>query len=335
MATSRRTGDNETVATYGTGKTYTALGTWEAATDIDLTDATGSGDSKVLECYDTDAEFDDHVDLKSATTEQSPLHARIIRPAAGEGHDGTSNNGVFFHHQTTITASFQISESFSSIQDLIVKANYSDLASKYVLKVTNSCTNALFVGCICFDCINSGAGITQIQAATSTDSWWINILYENGENHGFESKVGAGNTAYYYNCTSVNNGNRGWSNSSGTAVCKNCLADTNGGDDFESGTYTGSDYNSASDTTDPDSGTNNRTEQAFTFVNEGGNDYHLASDDGGAKDFGVDLSADGEFAFDDDIDGVIRAATWDIGFDEFVAAVAAGVSLVTAPYTPT
>ena len=39
-----------------------------------------------------------------------------------------------------------------------------------------------------------------------------------------------------------------------------------------------------------------------------------------AKDFGADLSADGFFPFDDDIDFQTRSGSWDIGFDEFVAA---------------
>ena len=44
MATSRRTGGNEDIATYGAGKTYTEgqLPTWEQATDVNQVTATAS-----------------------------------------------------------------------------------------------------------------------------------------------------------------------------------------------------------------------------------------------------------------------------------------------------
>ena len=55
-----------------------------------------------------------------------------------------------------------------------------------------------------------------------------------------------------------------------------------------------------------------------TFVNAAGDNFHLAVGDDAIGE-GTDLSADGDFAFDDDIDGD-TIVTWDIGFDEYVAA---------------
>jgi hypothetical protein len=74
-------------------------------------------------------------------------------------------------------------------------------------------------------------------------------------------------------------------------------------------------------------GTGSRINQTFTFVASGSDDYHLAGSDAGALDFGADLSADGVFAFDDDIDFDTRSGTWDIGFDEFILLI--GYPIVT------
>jgi len=65
--------------------------------------------------------------------------------------------------------------------------------------------------------------------------------------------------------------------------------------------------------------THDHVSHTFTFV--GAADFHLASTDVGAIDLGV--SDPGSGLFSDDIDGVTRGATWDIGADEYVAAVSA------------
>ncbi|MCK4946132.1 MAG: hypothetical protein KAS59_07710, partial [Alphaproteobacteria bacterium] len=63
------------------------------------------------------------------------------------------------------------------------------------------------------------------------------------------------------------------------------------------------------------------TVSAVIFVDETGTppDFHLASNDTGAKDLGTDLSDDTNLAFSDDIDGQARpgGASWDIGGDEY------------------
>ena len=76
----------------------------------------------------------------------------------------------------------------------------------------------------------------------------------------------------------------------------------------------GSDYNVSDDTTAPDGG-NSQINVTPTFVDEPGNDLHLAVTDTIAIDLGTDLSA----TFTIDIDGDTRV-TWDIGADEYVAA---------------
>jgi hypothetical protein len=70
-------------------------------------------------------------------------------------------------------------------------------------------------------------------------------------------------------------------------------------------------------------GNGNRIYKVFTFVNEEGGDFHLASNDVGARNYGTNLSADANFAFSDDIDGQTRPGEniWDIGTDEYVSGV--------------
>lgn len=64
-------------------------------------------------------------------------------------------------------------------------------------------------------------------------------------------------------------------------------------------------------------GSHGRYNQTFTFVNEASDDFHLASTDAGAKDYG--LSDPGSGLFSTDIDGQTRSGSWDIGADEYVA----------------
>ncbi len=85
------------------------------------------------------------------------------------------------------------------------------------------------------------------------------------------------------------------------------------------GTFSSSsNYNASDDATDT-GGANDNPSATFSFVAPGSDDYHLAVGDTGARGKATDLSADGVFAFDDDIDNDTRS-TWDCGADEFVSA---------------
>jgi hypothetical protein len=70
----------------------------------------------------------------------------------------------------------------------------------------------------------------------------------------------------------------------------------------------------------------NRT---FTFENGSLGDYHLSTSDVGAKNLGVDLSADVYYSFNNDFDLITRGSSWDIGAFEVVAtSLSAGGTLV-------
>ena len=111
MASARKTATNEHISTYGNAtRNYTSMVTWEADTDIDLVTAT---QSEVLECYDDADSFDDYCPLLGATTNSS--YFRIVRPASGQGHDGTPNNGFNIANTANVVC-FSLYENNSQVQ---------------------------------------------------------------------------------------------------------------------------------------------------------------------------------------------------------------------------
>ena len=311
MATSRRTGTNENVSTYGAvgqGRDYTTLTAWETSTDIDLVSAT---QSEVLECYDDASTFDDRVSIGGATTDSS--YFRIIRPAgtigtgSWEGHDGTPNNGVHFLNTAGSLGSFILgsgtgTDDYSSIQDLIVQMTNPDSAN--TISVWAREPNNSLVGIIMVDV--TSANNTARGLRVSDGSVAVNCIVIRTDGWGFNCD---GGSSLFLNCTAIDNGGRGWEVDGGTPISINCLGEGSGIEDFDTGfdTVNGG-YNASGDGTAGDAGsTGSRINQTFTFVNTGIDDYHLSPSDAGAKTFGTDLSASGSFQFDDDIDGDLRS----------------------------
>ncbi|MFQ5354040.1 MAG: right-handed parallel beta-helix repeat-containing protein, partial [Thermodesulfobacteriota bacterium] len=178
--------------------------------------------------------------------------------------------------------------------------------------------------CTISNCILTTDGVTAygVDIGTSiTNTYIYNCLIYDFANQGI---MGYSN-AFIYNNTIVNCGT-GISKSSGqsgtTWTCKNVLVSGSTGNDFEmlSGTAAVTYCASSDATADDGGGTGNRINQTFTFVDAVNKDFHLASGDAGAKDFGADLSADPNIPFSVDIDGETRSGAWDIGSDEYVAA---------------
>lgn len=305
MVSARRVGTNENVSTYGDGtRDYTSLAVWEAATDIDLVTA---AQSEALECYD-DAVFDDTVTISGGTTDSN--YFRIIRPALGEKHDGTPNTGVRFV-QTLAVNVFTLSESFLQIQDIVASRT---TASEIIFALNSN--NITVVGCI------SNLGNRGF-SSSGTDNEMVDCVAANQNQFGF---FVPGGNAIIYNCDAINCTTAGIRvDAPGVLIAKNNLSSGNGLD-FEGTFAAGTVTNASSDTTA--SGTGSRTEQTFTFVDAVNDDYHLASSDEGALNFGTDLSADATFPFDDDIDGDLWGDTWSIGFDQFIAVVSSSVGFI-------
>jgi hypothetical protein len=299
MASAKKTGTNERILTYGSpSRDYDEgeLSIWEAFTDNNLT-AGGISQSEVLEVYDDQASFDDADALDGATCDAD--YFRIIRPAAGQGHDGTPNNGVHFVN-TADSSLMWIGEEYSQIQDIIGTITINSGSGRLTFGASGD--NSACVGCIAIDGANAGAGVIYgfLTHIASNPIFYINCLSHNNDGNGFH--VGANAWGYMYNCTATDNGAYGFYRDTGNLFAKNCDANGNGTADFGG---------SPTKTTCNDGG-------SPTYVNSAGDDFHIASGDTVLRGNGTDLSGDANYPFDDDIDGDTRSA-WDIGFDEYGA----------------
>lgn len=120
-----------------------------------------------------------------------------------------------------------------------------------------------------------------------------------------------------YNCASVDNAS-GFTGAA-SVVVKNCGA--SGAVTPFVNTFGAASTNNAGNTATTPPGSNPRASVSPTFVDAAGGDYHLASTDTAWRDQGADLSADARYPFATDGDGETRSGTWDIGADEYVAAL--------------
>ncbi|MCK4944738.1 MAG: hypothetical protein KAS59_00540, partial [Alphaproteobacteria bacterium] len=165
---------------------------------------------------------------------------------------------------------------------------------------------------------SEGMGI-YVSGADTTAKIYNNIIYDfvNGTTANTAGITTATGGRYYlYNNTLIDN-YLGINIGAGIVVAKNNLVKGSGNDNTYIGTFAnGTDYNATEGTDDIGQGANNKTEQAFSFVNEASDDFHLALTDTGAKDSGTNLSNDSNISFSVDIDGDTPIDTWDIGADE-------------------
>jgi len=161
-----------------------------------------------------------------------------------------------------------------------------------------------------------------ITAGAQNGTWikiWNNIVYNCKDSSG--NGIGIGHWSqpnssdeYIYNNTVYNCGKgiRSSYQSKSTVLYNNIC--NNNGTDYEIPNDTNAD-NISEDTTSPNDEWDS-TAVAFVSETAGSEDFHLdagsSAIDGGTTDPGSGL-------FSDDIDGVTRTGTWDIGADEYVA----------------
>ncbi|MFZ2125844.1 MAG: right-handed parallel beta-helix repeat-containing protein [Candidatus Saccharimonadales bacterium] len=303
---SRRTPTLYYESTYGDAtRYYTSLAAWESDTDNDLTLQIAG---EVLTCYDDGAPYSDSVTLTGATT--STDYYRLIR--AANGQRGTPASGVRFVVSSAIASVwiFKIElENYSGCHNLYAKAT-STLNNGYAVGFGTSSgpTGSFFVGC--FSVAQATTGLDAygmgyyLRHQSGTIQYLINSVAFDCRS-GASSVIGAGvvihsngngrGSSYIYNCTLIENqlaAVRTYAYTSNVYVTNTVLINTN---TLVGGVYT-SNYNA----------TNN--------VQFGIDGYTLYKYDKQAINKGTDLSADGHFAFNDDINNATRTR-WDVGCD--------------------
>jgi hypothetical protein len=177
-------------------------------------------------------------------------------------------------------------------------------------------------------CIIKGSGTgamggyygVQIRDNVSSDFYvWNNIIYgfnvTNSTSGGGICMTDTGNSVYVYNNT-IYDCKVGIEQLNGTIIAKNNITQLS--TDGYSGTFDASSTSNVSDIASDAPGLNPLTGRAyFVEENDAGNlDFHLNPFDTLAKDGGVDLSADANWPFSEDMDRQTRSGSWDCGADE-------------------
>lgn len=283
------------------GGDYSSIDAWEADQQRDLVAA---DEIAVLECYS--GEYDDNGTTIAGWTTDGTRYVEI-RAASGQEHGGLASAGVRI--TSTSLRTFNLQNAARLIGLVLLPTNNKG----GVASAGAGGTDIVLSGCV----INGGGAnqSTGIIIGNQTGDEWVinnNIVY------GFDGVGGegivhnvTGTTAHIYNNTVVGN-TRGIVQGAGTCRLKNNIVQDSTGNDF-TGSFTDTEKNISSDATSPQVGLRNID---LAFEDADNDDYHLAANDSDARGAGVDLSADSNFAFSDDIDGQDRV-TWDIGADEF------------------
>jgi hypothetical protein len=213
----------------------------------------------------------------------------MIRSAWQQGHNGTPNIGVHFRY-TGGNNLLELRDTYVCVQDFIVEIASADNNS-YVCDADEDYTK--MIGMIIAGA-DGGSKVAEGIQVMKDQGICVNCLVQDCDGNGYYIR----GDHRVYNNTAVNNVGDGYNQDGGSPILVNCIGDGNG-TDFTGTWAAGTKNNASSDGTAP--GTSSRINQTFTYVDAGNDDFHLASTDAGAKDYGADLSADSFFPFDDDV----------------------------------
>lgn len=296
------------------GGDYSSLSAWEAAKQAVLSAP------EEAECYD----FADTTEVAIAGwTTDATNYIRIYTPTA-ERHTGLIGTGYRLTNTTTFAAILTITEENVRLEGVELYATATNHDDLLKINATGLCdiriSYCLFNGTamVNFD------GIEGSGAASGEYRIWNNFILKT-DGHGINWNVTGGGVLYLYNnsivgCARKAGGFSGVLRTGGTIIAKNNIVDerTTSGSNSASGAFSGtfdasSTGNLSTDTSDAGADTINSATPIYVDV--ANNDIHLGPTDTACKNLGVDLSADANLAFTDDIDGNIRG-TWDIGADE-------------------
>jgi hypothetical protein len=310
-----------------TGGDYTKISTWESTEQQNLVTADRIG---ICECYKGDYSgingglnyIDDRCQVAGWTVDAT-RYIKIYAPSGqrhtGKTKSGSDYTGFCIKDNGSWGSTLNIDHDFTVIEALIVDVN--SAGHEGAIDTVGGASSTIQENIIC------NVTATDVPAIWygSTNKIYNNILHDvycgmDGINWYSGSTIYNNTvidfTTYGIAFSPANGGGSGvWKNNLCKATAPTACFYHNPGS-----TDPINQYNASSDATADDwDGTGCRINQTFTFANEANNDFHLASNDAGALNFGVDLSA----VFTIDIDYATRptgAGTWDIGADEYVSA---------------
>lgn len=310
-------GDGTTNATSGASRAFAALREAIDSLGTSLSDAT------TIWCEgsvaDTSDVYQTPWDMTTTAAnylqiigEQSPLHPNFSTVKSGK-----YDTSLYRLERTNQHVLYNNLPAHVIWRGLQAKCTATDAGSYNCFRMTNA--NQVGTGgffevseCIAVGVVSGGSTVYGFQPGVTTGAGGICKTWNCIAIDCSQGFVGAGTGHEFWNCTAADCVTSGFTEDE-ACVLKNCLS--KGASVGFIGTFTGS-SNNAEDDGNGAPGSNPRSGVTFTFVNAAADDFHLASTDTGAKGFGI--SDPGSGAFDDDIDGQTRGATWDIGFDQYV-----------------
>jgi len=295
------------------GGDYTTLTSWEAAQQRDLVAA---DEIEIAECYNDWPDGLQDAPVIDGWTTDDTRYIKICTPAS-ERHNGTAGTGFWLKGDTGWVESLTVSDPYVVVEGLEITASLSNAYRCIYINVGSKTGWVRISHCLLHDAtVYYPAGIRVVSVGTLYA--WNNIIYniDNGSyGKGILVNSDGCDTAYIYNNTMSDCYTYGIDTYGSVIHAKNNLVQNCGTSCFNGSFNSASDYN-ASDDSSSTGGAHDRTNQTFTFVDEANDDFHLAPNDTGARNYGTDLSSDPNLSFNDDIDGETRSGTWDIGADE-------------------
>jgi hypothetical protein len=323
------------------GGDYTSLSAWEAGEQGNLV---ALDEIRQAECYafsDTTA-----VDINGWTTDAT-RYARVFAASGAEAKLPYNTSTAYRLEPADGVNPLSINEQYVRSERIQIRLTHSagGIRRAIYIGALGAVATEIFVdGCVMRGACSGTTGQFEGLRSDLTDATSILIVrntvaYDffagssNTANYGYGFIPTTSNSPvmYFYNNAAIGC-LQGFYQRSGV-IFRNCLADGQGVVGFGSAPSVGfdtantnasSNYN-VSDKADAP-GANSRNNQTTTYEDEAGDNFHLASGDASAKDFGENLSGV-TYGFTVDFDNVTRAGTWDIGPDEFVQAGGGGPTL--------
>lgn len=327
-------GDGTTNGLTGATRAYASLSAWEAANQADI--VTSDTIQKVI-CSSDDAGATHAADTTAVVIDGWTTDAtRFIQIEAASSHGGKWNDNIYRFVCADLTSAHALYINESYVRLVRVQASLSGANSRSTVAIYGTgASNASLI--VVDSCIIKGSGSQAgyghgIRVLSGTCDIMNSVIY-NCVEAGIAGTYGtAWPTINIYSSTLCNNGANGIKRLSADARlivnAKNVYSGGHSAEDYgvSGGTITKTAC-ASSDATGT-AGLQNIAVNTtnFTNVTAGSEDFHLPA--GSALiDVGTDTSGDAApLNFSDDIDGVARTGTWDIGADEYVAA-GGGVSI--------